>query len=84
MSKTAIPEEIAALARKVGKKFEYEWDLADFSQLLKKMDERFSVRYSIVNIIAVASRKDVSKRSAYRAELTRRTIPRLAIDGSLS
>ena len=52
--------------------------------MIKEMDERFSVRYSIVNIIAVASRKDVSKRSAYRAELTRRTISRLAIDGSLS
>ena len=52
--------------------------------MIKEMDERFSVRYSIVNIIAVASRKDVSKRSAYGAELTRRTISRLAIDGSLS
>ena len=53
MSKTAIPEDIAALARKVGKQFEYERDLADFSRLRKKMDEKFSVRYSIVNIIAV-------------------------------
>ena len=84
MSKTAIPEDIAALAGKVGKQFESERGLADFSRLLKQMDERFSVRYSIMNIIAVASGKDVSKRSAYRAELTRRTISRLAIDGSLS
>ena len=53
MSKTAMPETIAALARKVGKQFEYERDLADFSRLLKKMDKRFSVRYSIMNIIAV-------------------------------
>mgnify|MGYP003574518058 FL=1 len=84
MSKTAIPEDIAALAGKVGKQFESERGLADFSRLLKKMDERFSVRYSIMNIIAVASGKDVSKRSAYRAELTRGTISRLAIDGGLS
>ena len=53
MSKTAIPEDIAALARKVGKQFESERGLADFSRLLKRMDERFSVRYSIMNIIAV-------------------------------
>ncbi len=37
MSKTKIPEDIAALARKVGKKFKSEQDLADFSRLLKKM-----------------------------------------------
>ena len=53
MSKTAIPEDIAALAGKVGKQFESERGLADFSRLLKQMDERFSVRYSIMNIIAV-------------------------------
>ena len=53
MSKTAIPEDIAALAGKVGKQFESERGLADFSRLLKRMDERFSVRYSIMNIIAV-------------------------------
>ncbi len=32
-----IPEDIAALVRKVGKQFESEQDLADFSRLLKKM-----------------------------------------------
>ena len=53
MSKTAIPEDIAALAGKVGKQFESERGLADFSRLLKQMDERLSVRYSIMNIIAV-------------------------------
>jgi transposase-like protein len=37
MSKTRIPEDIAALARKVGKQFESEQDLADFSRLLKKL-----------------------------------------------
>lgn len=37
MSKTKIPEDIAALARKVGKQFKSEQDLADFSRLLKKM-----------------------------------------------
>lgn len=37
MSKTKIPEDIAELARKVGKQFKSEQDLADFSRLLKKM-----------------------------------------------
>jgi transposase-like protein len=37
MSKTEIPEDIAALARQVGKQFKCEQDLADFSRLLKKM-----------------------------------------------
>lgn len=37
MSKTKIPEDIAALARKVGKQFKSEQGLADFSRLLKKM-----------------------------------------------
>lgn len=37
MSKTKIPEDIAALARKVGRQFKSEDDLADFSRLLKKM-----------------------------------------------
>ena len=37
MSKTEIPEDIAALARKVGKQFKSEQDLADFSRLLKKI-----------------------------------------------
>ncbi len=37
MSKTQIPEDIAKLARKVGKQFKSEKDLADFSRLLKKM-----------------------------------------------
>ena len=37
MSKTKIPEEIAELARKVGRQFKSERDLADFSRLLKKM-----------------------------------------------
>ena len=37
MSKTRIPEDIAALACKVGKQFESEQDLADFSRLLKKL-----------------------------------------------
>ena len=37
MSKTKIPEDIAALARKVGQQFKSEQDLADFSRLLKKM-----------------------------------------------
>jgi transposase-like protein len=37
MSKTKIPEDIAALVRKVGKQFKSEEDLADFSRLLKKM-----------------------------------------------
>jgi transposase-like protein len=37
MSKTKIPEDIAALARKIGKEFKSEQDVADFSRLLKKM-----------------------------------------------
>jgi putative transposase len=37
MSKTVIPEDIAALARKIGKEFKSEQDVADFSRLLKKM-----------------------------------------------
>ncbi len=37
MSKTKIPEDIAALARKIGKQFESEQDLGDFSRLLKKL-----------------------------------------------
>ena len=37
MSKIEIPEDIAALARKVGKQFKSEQDLADFSRLLKKL-----------------------------------------------
>ena len=37
MSKARIPEDIAALARKVGKQFESEQDLADISRLLKKL-----------------------------------------------
>jgi len=37
MSKTKIPEDIVELARKVGKQFKSEQDLADFSRLLKKM-----------------------------------------------
>jgi len=37
MSETKIPDDIAALARKVGKQFKSEQDLADFSRLLKKM-----------------------------------------------
>jgi putative transposase len=37
MSKTEIPEDIAALARKVGKQFKSEQDLADFGRLLKKL-----------------------------------------------
>ncbi|MDH3464957.1 MAG: transposase, partial [Gammaproteobacteria bacterium] len=32
-----MPEDIAALAREVGKQFKSEQDLADFSRLLKKM-----------------------------------------------
>jgi len=37
MSKTKLPEDIAALVRKVGKQFKSEQDLADFSRRLKKM-----------------------------------------------
>lgn len=37
MSKIKIPEDIAALARKVGRQFKSEQDLADFSRLLKKI-----------------------------------------------
>jgi len=37
MSKIEIPEDIAALARKVGRQFKSEQDLADFSRLLKKI-----------------------------------------------
>ena len=37
MSKTVIPEEIAALARAVGKQLKSEKDLCEFSRLLKKM-----------------------------------------------
>jgi len=36
-SKTKIPEDIAALARKVGKQFKSEQNLADFSRLLLKI-----------------------------------------------
>ena len=32
MSKTKIPEDIAALAKKIGREFETEQDLADFSR----------------------------------------------------
>jgi putative transposase len=37
MRKTEIPEDIAALARKIGKQFKSEEDLADVRRLLKKM-----------------------------------------------
>ena len=37
MSKTEVPEDIAALTRGVGKQFKSEQDLADFSCMLKKM-----------------------------------------------
>jgi hypothetical protein len=37
MSKTVIPEDIAVLARKIGKQFKSEQDIADFSRLLKKL-----------------------------------------------
>lgn len=37
MSKVEIPEDIAALARKVGRQFKSEQDLSDFSRLLKKI-----------------------------------------------
>jgi transposase-like protein len=37
MSKVEIPEDIAALARKVGQQFKSEQDLADFSRLMKKI-----------------------------------------------
>ena len=37
MSETKIPDDIAALARKIGKQFKSEQDLADFSRLLKKV-----------------------------------------------
>jgi len=37
MSKTVIQEDIAALARKIGRQFKSEQDVADFSRLLKKM-----------------------------------------------
>ena len=37
MSKTEIPEDIAALVRKVGRQFKSEQESADFSRLLKKM-----------------------------------------------
>jgi len=37
MSKIEIPKDIAALARKVGKQFKSEQDLAEFSRLLKKL-----------------------------------------------
>ena len=37
MSKVEIPEDIAALARKVGRQFKSEQDLAEFSRLLKKI-----------------------------------------------
>ena len=37
MSKIEIPEDIAALAHKVGRQFKSEQDLADFSRLLKKI-----------------------------------------------
>ena len=37
MGETKIPEDIAALVRKVGKRFKSEQELADFSRLLKKM-----------------------------------------------
>ncbi len=37
MSKTVIPDDIAALARKIGWQFKSEKDLADFSRLLKKI-----------------------------------------------
>jgi len=37
MSKTEIPEDIAELARKIGRQCKSEQDLADFSRLLKKM-----------------------------------------------
>ena len=37
MSKREIPEDIAELARKIGKQLKSEQDLADFSRLLKKM-----------------------------------------------
>ena len=47
MSKTKIPEDIAALVRKVGKQLKSEQDLADldpdFSRLLKKIYRSLTV-----------------------------------------
>jgi hypothetical protein len=37
MSKIVIADDIAELARKVGKQFKFEQDLTEFSCLLKKM-----------------------------------------------
>ena len=37
MSKTEIPEDIAALAQKIGREFKSEKDLADFTRQLTKM-----------------------------------------------
>ena len=44
MSNTVIPEDIAALARKIGKEFKSEQDVADFSRLLKKMAVEAALR----------------------------------------
>jgi hypothetical protein len=50
MSKTEIPEDIAALARKVGRQFKSEQDLADFSRLLKKMAVEAALGALCVNL----------------------------------
>ncbi len=49
MSKTAIPEDIAALARKIGKQFKSEQDSANFSRLLKKM----AVEAALIKCVAM-------------------------------
>ena len=54
MSKTEIPEDIAALARKVGKQFKSEQDLADFSRLLKKMAVEAALDAELVDHLGYA------------------------------
>jgi len=54
MSKTEIPEDIAALARKVGRQFKSEQDLADFSRLLKKMAVEAALDAELVDHLGYA------------------------------
>ena len=44
MSKVKIPEDIAALTRKIGQQFKSEQDHPDFSRLLKKLADEAALR----------------------------------------
>lgn len=50
MSKTEIPEDIVALARKIGKPLKPEQDLTNINRLLKKMAVKATLGVRLINI----------------------------------